>query len=123
MMTDAKIMTSLIADVRAGYSLPQDFYTSDAVFKADMDQVISRKWLLAGHVSRIPNKGDYFLFRVGGEQIIVSRECPRFLQRLPPPGFNHLSGRKRKCTAPCLPLSCLDLRAGRAADLRAADAR
>ena len=39
-----------------------------------MDQIVSRKWLLAGHVSRIPDKGDYFLFRVGAEQIIVIRE-------------------------------------------------
>jgi phenylpropionate dioxygenase-like ring-hydroxylating dioxygenase large terminal subunit len=73
-MTDTDMMTRLIAEVRAGYSLPQAFYCDDAAFKADMDRVISRKWLLAGHISRIPNKGDYFLFRVGAEQIIVIRE-------------------------------------------------
>jgi Rieske 2Fe-2S family protein len=67
-------MQQLVADARLGYSLEQDFYTSEAVFKADMDRVIGRKWLVAGHVSRIPNKGDYFLFRIGVEQIIVIRE-------------------------------------------------
>ncbi len=67
-------MQDRAADVRPGHSLPQDFYTSDAVFKADMDQVISQKWILAGHVSKIPNKGDYFLFKIGGEQIIIIRE-------------------------------------------------
>jgi len=68
------LMHRLAANTRVGYSFEQEFYTSDAVFKADMDQIISRKWLLAGHVSRIPNKGDYFLYRVGDEQIIVIRE-------------------------------------------------
>jgi Rieske 2Fe-2S family protein len=72
--TPAALMARLIADTRVGYSFDQAFYTSDAVFQADMEQVISRKWLLAGHISRIPNKGDYFLFRVGAEQIIVIRE-------------------------------------------------
>jgi len=68
------LMHRLAANTRVGYSFEQEFYTSDAVFMADMDQIISRKWLLAGHVSRIPNKGDYFLYRVGDEQIIVIRE-------------------------------------------------
>ena len=72
--TSQQLMQRLAANTRVGYSFKQEFYTSEAVFKADMEQIISRKWLLAGHASRIPNKGDYFLFRVGAEQIIVIRE-------------------------------------------------
>ena len=73
-MSHAELMCRLAANTRVGYSFDREFYTSDAVFEADMDQIVSRKWLLAGHVSRIPDKGDYFLFRVGAEQIIVIRE-------------------------------------------------
>jgi Rieske 2Fe-2S family protein len=73
-MSHHEVINSLAATVRTGYSLPQDFYTSDAVFAADMEQVISQKWIVAGHVSRIPNKGDYFLFKIGAEQIIIIRE-------------------------------------------------
>ena len=72
--TSGQMMQDLIAKTQPGCSLEQEFYTSEAVFKADFEQIISRKWLLAGHVSRIPAKGDYFLFRVGAEQIIVIRE-------------------------------------------------
>jgi Rieske 2Fe-2S family protein len=72
--TQNKLMHNLAAKTRAGYSFDQEFYCSDAVFQADMDHVISQKWILAGHVSRIANKGDYFLFKIGGEQIIVIRE-------------------------------------------------
>ncbi len=73
-MTHNDVMPSLAEQARAGYSLPQDFYTSDAVFAADMRQVIAQKWIVAGHISSIPNKGDYFLFKIGAEQIIIIRE-------------------------------------------------
>ncbi len=73
-MNQSELMTNLAETVHEGYSLPQEFYASEDVFKADFDQVISQKWIVAGHVSRIPNKGDYFLFKIGGEQIIVIRE-------------------------------------------------
>jgi phenylpropionate dioxygenase-like ring-hydroxylating dioxygenase large terminal subunit len=73
-MSHTELMTSLAESVHEGYSLPQEFYASEDVFKADFDQVISQKWIVAGHVSRIPNKGDYFLFKIGCEQIIVIRE-------------------------------------------------
>ena len=72
--TPMDTMQRLAATTRAGYSFAQEYYASDAVFQADMDRVIGQKWILAGHVSQIPNKGDYFLFRIGVEQIIVIRE-------------------------------------------------
>ncbi len=72
--TSNELMQRLAANTRVGYSFEQEFYTSEAVFKADFEQVIGQKWIVAGHVSRIPNKGDYFLFRIGAEQIIVIRE-------------------------------------------------
>ncbi|MEO7787607.1 MAG: aromatic ring-hydroxylating dioxygenase subunit alpha [Sphingomicrobium sp.] len=72
--TQMETMRRLAATTRAGYSFDQEYYASPAVFLADMDRVIGRKWILAGHVSQVPNKGDYFLFRIGVEQIIVIRE-------------------------------------------------
>lgn len=73
MQRNAK-MKDLIAQTREGYSLPQAFYVDDEVFAADFDAVIARKWLVAGHVSQIPAKGDYFLFKVAKEQILIVRE-------------------------------------------------
>ena len=72
--TSAAMMQRLAANTRVGYSFEQEFYTSDAVFKADLEHVISHKWIMAGHVAKIPDKGDYFLFKIGGEQIIIIRE-------------------------------------------------
>ncbi len=59
---------------RQGYSLAQEFYCSNEVFRCDMDHIFTRQWLLVDHVSRIPHKGDYFLFKIGGEEIIIIRQ-------------------------------------------------
>jgi phenylpropionate dioxygenase-like ring-hydroxylating dioxygenase large terminal subunit len=72
-MGNAAIIAELAANTRIGYSLDRKFYCDDAVFAADMDQVVGRKWLVAGHVDRVRNKGDYFLFKVGHESIIIVR--------------------------------------------------
>src|ERR1700730_2862112 len=67
------VMEKLAQGTRSGYSLQQDFYCDEAVFEADMREVIGRKWLVAGHVDRVKRRGDYFLFKVGLESIIVVR--------------------------------------------------
>src|ERR1700760_902235 len=68
-----EVIGNLAAKAREGYSLTREFYCDDAVFAADMRDVVQRKWLVAGHVSRIPRRGDYFLYKVGMESIIIVR--------------------------------------------------
>ncbi len=70
----ADMMQKLATNARPGHSFDRAFYCDDAVFAADMDAVVGRKWLMAGHVDQVPNKGDFFVFKVGGEQIIIIRE-------------------------------------------------
>jgi phenylpropionate dioxygenase-like ring-hydroxylating dioxygenase large terminal subunit len=53
--------------------LDQRFYCDDEVFAADMQPIVNRKWSVAGHVDRVRKKGDYFLFKIGRESIIVIR--------------------------------------------------
>ncbi len=65
---------SLVANQREGYSLEQPFYQSAEIFQRDMDRLLNQRWLLVDHESRIPNKGDYFLFEIGNESIIIIRE-------------------------------------------------
>jgi phenylpropionate dioxygenase-like ring-hydroxylating dioxygenase large terminal subunit len=64
----------MIANYQDGYSLEQDFYISPNIFDRDMDRLVSQRWLLVDHVSRIPNKGDYFLFEIANESIIIIRQ-------------------------------------------------
>jgi Rieske 2Fe-2S family protein len=62
-----------LAAPQSGYSLERRFYCDDAVYAADMERVVGRKWIVAGHVDRVRRKGDYFLFKIGTESIIVVR--------------------------------------------------
>ena len=64
----------LIANYNDGYSLEQDFYISPHIFERDMDRLITQRWLMVDHTSRIPNKGDYFLFDIGNDSIIIIRQ-------------------------------------------------
>jgi phenylpropionate dioxygenase-like ring-hydroxylating dioxygenase large terminal subunit len=63
----------LARQAKSGYSLNREFYCDEAVFNADMRDVVGRKWLVAGHIDRIPRRGDYFLFKVGLESLIIVR--------------------------------------------------
>jgi phenylpropionate dioxygenase-like ring-hydroxylating dioxygenase large terminal subunit len=67
------LIAALAAKTRSGYSLDQRFYCDDAVFAADMREIVARKWIVAGHIDRVRRKGDYFLFNIGQESIIVVR--------------------------------------------------
>ena len=67
------LIAPLAAKARSGYSLDQRFYCDDAVFAEDMKEIVSRKWLVAGHIDRVRKKGDYFLYNVGKDSIIVIR--------------------------------------------------
>lgn len=54
-------------------SLDRELYTGQEAFDRDIDRVFMRSWLYAGHESRIPNPGDYFLYPIARESIIVIR--------------------------------------------------
>lgn len=66
-------ISKLVAQQSPDYSLAQPFYTDQAIFERDMERIIAHYWQFAGHTARIPNTGDYFLFKVANEEIIISR--------------------------------------------------
>lgn len=70
----SSLMAKLAAETRRGYSLDRRFYCANEVFAADMDSVVSHKWIVAGHTDQVRNKGDYFLYHIGNESIIVVRQ-------------------------------------------------
>ncbi len=70
---DNALVSDLIAARKPGFGLDQAFYSDAEVYARDMDRVYLREWLYAGHASQIPEPGDYFLFEVAGESVIVVR--------------------------------------------------
>ena len=65
---------NLIRKQKINHTLDQEFYINDHIFDLDIQNIFSKQWVFVGHVSRIPNFGDYFLFNIGNESIIIIRD-------------------------------------------------
>ncbi|MGB5247323.1 MAG: aromatic ring-hydroxylating dioxygenase subunit alpha [Woeseia sp.] len=72
-MTDQRTIQELIRDQRPGWSLEQRFYTDPDVYELELASIITRNWVLAGHVSELPNPGDYKVVKVARESAIIVR--------------------------------------------------
>jgi phenylpropionate dioxygenase-like ring-hydroxylating dioxygenase large terminal subunit len=66
-------LDQLLADRRPGWSLPRKLYVDPNIFEVEMEKLFDQQWLFTDHTSRIPNVGDYFLFKIGNESIVVIR--------------------------------------------------
>ena len=63
-MNNADLKT-LIHKQKPNFSLDQEFYINQDIFDLDIKNIFSKQWVFVGHISRIPNHGDYFLFNIG----------------------------------------------------------
>jgi phenylpropionate dioxygenase-like ring-hydroxylating dioxygenase large terminal subunit len=66
---------TLIERQQLGRSLDRAFYVAPAVFERDRERVFANHWIMAGHESQIPRAGDYLLFELAGESIILVRDA------------------------------------------------
>ncbi len=57
-----------------GWSLAGKYYKDPAIFEREKEAIFYNSWIFAGHVSQIPNVGDYFLFNLLDESIILVRK-------------------------------------------------
>ena len=74
MPSNASHLQELIAAYRPGFSLDADFYTSEAVYQKDLQEIFFRHWIYVGQSGQLPEAGCYFLFNLGRESIIVVRD-------------------------------------------------
>ncbi len=90
-------IASLIAEQRKGFAMAQAFYTTDDVFEADRQLVFARQWWLAGHVSEVPQPGDFVLFDILSDSVIVCRDAKGAIR-----AFANVCRHRgsRLCTAP-----------------------
>lgn len=56
------------------FSLPRDFYTSQLIYEQDLKEYWNNSWIWVGHISQVPDAGDFFLFNYGHESVIVARD-------------------------------------------------
>ncbi|HEY7378423.1 MAG TPA: aromatic ring-hydroxylating dioxygenase subunit alpha, partial [Steroidobacteraceae bacterium] len=69
----SQTFNSVIKEYRSGYSLPREVYHDPQIFEEEIRAIFMKSWLYAGHQSQIPKRGDYFLFEMAGESVIVVR--------------------------------------------------
>lgn len=58
---------------KPGHSLPAEFYRSPDIYRLDLDRMLFKHWLCAGHVSQIPTAGDWIELALDIESVIVVR--------------------------------------------------
>ncbi|MGF7160300.1 Rieske 2Fe-2S family protein [Rhodoligotrophos appendicifer] len=63
----------LVGAHRPGHGLARAFYMDPAIFERDMERVFRRHWHCLGHEAIIPKPGDFELFHIENEAIILSR--------------------------------------------------
>jgi len=73
MREDTRSIEELISSQKPGYSLDQRFYTDPAVYELELDRIITRNWILAGHQSELPEPGDFKVLNVANESAIIVR--------------------------------------------------
>lgn len=72
----------LKASHTVGHALQQGFYTRDDVYEREVDRILLKSWILAGHQSQIPERGDFFQFHMAGESVIIVRSEERRISAL-----------------------------------------
>lgn len=63
--TDERSIAELIASQKPGHSLDQRFYTDPNVYDLEVEKIIKRSWILAGHVSQLAEPGDFVVLKLG----------------------------------------------------------
>ncbi len=61
------------SDFTTARTMPADVYTSEEFYAFEKEAVFAREWLCVGHVSQVPNEGDFFTIQIADEPLIVTR--------------------------------------------------
>lgn len=72
-MSSKRSIRELIACQKPGWSLEQRFYTDPEIYALELEHIVTRNWVLAGHQSQLPEPGDFRVLNVANESAIIVR--------------------------------------------------
>jgi phenylpropionate dioxygenase-like ring-hydroxylating dioxygenase large terminal subunit len=73
-LADAQLLLDrLITEHKPGHALQREFQTDPGIYQLDLERIWRRGWLFAGHTCQVKHPGDYFVFDVDTDSIIVIR--------------------------------------------------
>ncbi|MCH1866380.1 SRPBCC family protein [Nocardioides sp. CFH 31398] len=61
--------------VTPGWTLPASYYLDERVHAAELATVFTDTWLFAGHACEVAEPGQYLLFEIGDDSVIVVRDA------------------------------------------------
>lgn len=70
---ELSVLQNLVESRQPGHGLPRPFYHEELLYRFEMETIWRRGWLFAGHSCQIPRPGDYFLYEVEGDSVIIIR--------------------------------------------------
>ena len=72
-MPDTRSLRELIACQKPGWSLEQRFYTDPEIYALELEHIVTRNWIFAGHTSQLGEAGDYLVLEVANDSAIIVR--------------------------------------------------
>lgn len=66
-------IAALLAEARPGYTLPGPLYVGEEAYRFDVETMLPSVWLYAGTAAHVKKPGDWFVFTLGDNQVIVVR--------------------------------------------------
>ena len=66
-------IAALLSQDRAGYTLPQALYVSEEAYRFDVQVLLKSLWLYAGTIAQVKRPGDWFVFTLGTNEVIIVR--------------------------------------------------
>ncbi len=54
--------------------LERAYYASEEIFRAELERIFFNRWICIGRSEQISNAGDYFLYTLGNESMIIVRD-------------------------------------------------
>jgi glycine betaine catabolism A len=67
------LLDRLIAGHKPAHALPREFQTDPGIYQLDLERIWRRGWLFAGHTCQVKRPGDYFVFDVDADSVVVIR--------------------------------------------------
>lgn len=58
-----------------GHALPRAVYHDPAIYESEIRRIFLKSWQYVGHAGQIPERGDYFLFEIADESVILVRDA------------------------------------------------
>jgi glycine betaine catabolism A len=72
-MSQVDPITNWLSHDRKGHTLPRELYVSEEAFNFDSEVMLKSVWLYACTVAHVKNPGDYFVFELASNSIIIVR--------------------------------------------------